>query len=100
MSGEIPRKTQDKLNDHIKYISLMNHQTLVSGHMFTSSGLNNMQDVENLRQLNKLIADRENNFQHALSDAADSHLLHHLKSDIDFLREKRDALNRQLSDSE
>ena len=54
-----------------------------------------MNEVENLELLNKIIDERENHFQHALSEAADNQLLNHLKSDLDFLKEKRRALSEQ-----
>jgi hypothetical protein len=57
------------------------------------------EENENLALLNKLIAERENHFQHALSEAADSHLLYHLKKDLDFLKEKREELKRNISNS-
>lgn len=54
------------------------------------------EDHENLCLLDKLITERENHFHHALSEAADYHLLIHLKRDLDFLKEKREALRTTL----
>lgn len=60
-----------------------------------------MNKPENIELLNKIIEERENQFQHALSDAADSQLLNHMKSDLDFLKEKRKMLFENLeSDQE
>lgn len=39
--------------------------------------------------LDKLIREREEHFQHALSESAEQSLITHLKNDIDFLKEKR-----------
>lgn len=50
------------------------------------------EEQDELSLLNKLIAERENHFQHALSEAADHSLLFHLKKDLDFLKEKREEL--------
>jgi hypothetical protein len=57
------------------------------------------EEQDNLSLLNKLIAERENHFQRALSEAADYHLLNHLKKDLDFLKEKREELKRSLNNS-
>ena len=52
-----------------------------------------MNKIENLELLLKLIRERENQFQHALSEAADKQLLQHLKEDLDFLKEKLKLLS-------
>ncbi|MEP7264535.1 MAG: hypothetical protein ABI772_08555 [Bacteroidota bacterium] len=49
--------------------------------------------------MNKLIAERENHFHHALSEAADHHVLTHLKGDLDFLSEKRDQLRSHIKNA-
>ena len=52
-----------------------------------------MNSLENLELLNKIIQEREDQFQHALSEAADQQLLNHLKEDLEFLKEKLKLLN-------
>ena len=52
-----------------------------------------MKKTENVELLMKIILERENQFQHALSEAADNQLLNHLKSDLDFLKEKLKLLS-------
>lgn len=52
-----------------------------------------MNAMENLELLLKIIKEREDQFQHALSEAADQQLLNHLKEDLDFLKEKLKILN-------
>lgn len=56
-----------------------------------------MNEIENtIELLNKLIAEREEHFQHALSESAEQSLIAHLKNDIDFLKEKRVKLLPEL----
>ncbi|MEP7168106.1 MAG: hypothetical protein ABI855_01925 [Bacteroidota bacterium] len=47
--------------------------------------------------LNKLIAEREEHFQHALSESAEQSLIAHLKNDIGFLKEKKRVAERNSS---
>ena len=46
--------------------------------------------------LNKLISEREEHFQHALSESAEQSLIAHLKNDIEFLKQKRNQLQEEL----
>lgn len=60
-----------------------------------------MIDTEHtIELLNKLIADREEHFQHALSDCAEQSLIAHLKNDIEFLKEKRKKLREEIVQEE
>lgn len=51
--------------------------------------------VEQLKSLDKIIHDKEIHFFHELADAADTHLINFLKTDLDFLKEKRDELKKK-----
>ncbi|MEP7170882.1 MAG: hypothetical protein ABI855_16050 [Bacteroidota bacterium] len=56
-----------------------------------------MNEIENrIDLLNKLIAAREEHFQHALCESAEQTLIAHLKNDIDFLKEKRKQLLQEM----
>jgi hypothetical protein len=50
-----------------------------------------------LMRLDEMIANKENFFCHALIESMDSHVLFHLKNDLDFLKEKRAELAQQSS---
>jgi hypothetical protein len=56
-----------------------------------------MNETENtIELLNKLIAEREEHFQHALSESAEQSLIAHLKNDIAFLKEKRKQVEEMI----
>ena len=60
-----------------------------------------MNDLQNnITLLNKLIAEREEHFQHALSESAEQAIILHLKNDIDFLKEKRKNLFNEVNNRE
>lgn len=47
--------------------------------------------------LNKLIEQREEHFIHSLCENSEQSIISHLKSDIDFLKEKRKQLVQEIN---